>query len=158
MAQGASAELPALSEAGGDGGALACRAPGAGDPHTSSDGSICMAGMQFSPDPSCRVGCAGTWAPQRHTSSADESGESVGLGAQLGRSSGRSGPLRLWGVSSHIPTHSVFVLKGLWLQLLSPLISSCAWRLQVIGFQWVQLQAEFSLASHRAKAKALRSS
>lgn len=29
--------------------------------------------------------------------------------------------------------------------------------LQVIGFQWVQLQAEFSLPSHRAKAKVLRS-
>lgn len=103
MAQGASVELLAFIEAGGDGGALACRAPGAGDPHTSSDGSTCVAGIQFSPDHSRRVGCAGTWAPQRHTSSADKSGESIGLGAQLGRSSGRSGPLQLWGVSVTSP-------------------------------------------------------
>lgn len=77
--------------------------PGAGDPHTSSGGSTCVAGIQFSPDPSHRVGCAGTWAPQRCTPSADESGESVGLGARLGRSSGRSGLLRLWGVSVTSP-------------------------------------------------------
>lgn len=51
----------------------------------------------------------------------------------------------------------MFVPQGLWLQLLSPLTSGCTWRLQVVGFQWVQLQAEFSLPSHRVKAKVLRS-
>ena len=57
-----------------------------------------MAGIQFSPDPSHRVGCAGTWALQRCTPSAAKFGESVGLGARLGRSLGRSGLLRLRGV------------------------------------------------------------
>lgn len=122
--------------------------PRADDPHTSSGESTCMAGIQFSPDPSHRVGCAGTWALQRCTPSAAKFRESVGLGARLGRSLGRSGLLRLRGV---------FVTQGLWLQLLFPLTSGCTWRLQVIGFQWVQLQAEFSLPSHRAKAKVLRS-
>lgn len=94
--------------------------PRADDPHTSSGESTCMAGIQFSPDPSHRVGCAGTWALQRCTPSAAKFRESVGLGARLGRSLGRSGLLRLRGV---------FVTQGLWLQLLSPLTSGCTWRL-----------------------------
>ena len=72
--------------------------PRADDPHTSSGESTCMAGIQFSPDPSHRVGCAGTWALQRCTPSAAKLRESVGLGARLGRSLGRSGLLRLRGV------------------------------------------------------------